>query len=159
MKAAEDWRASEIPNQIYVAARQPVSAGHVHYDLKALVRNADLCSTLERGAYMQPALVPASPWLGRGVTNRPEFFLSGMKSGDLRFTIKPAKGEDVARWALQTRVDGKWKTELLNGGTRAYHFDGAEPEVIAVTAVDRFGNSGTPVVMQKETSHVENHHH
>jgi hypothetical protein len=149
VKVLEDWQPAEVVNQIRLAARQPVSAGHIHYDMKALTDSTELRMALSRGPYGEPALVPASPWLRKGTTNQPVFFVSGFTSESLRFTIKPRESEPVWRFVLQIKNDGKWTTEFLPGKPITRIFGGDHPEAIAVTAIDRYGNAGPPVAWER----------
>jgi uncharacterized lipoprotein YddW (UPF0748 family) len=150
VKVLGSWQPAEIANQVQLAARQPVSAGHIHYDFKALMMNAELKTALRQRAYSEAALVPASPWMGRGVTSRPSFVLSGELSGNLRFGASPARGEQVSRWVLQLKTDGRWTTEFLPGGTVSRILGGVQPEVMALTPIDRYGNAGPLVVFERK---------
>jgi uncharacterized lipoprotein YddW (UPF0748 family) len=149
-KVLEGWPPEEIVKEIGFAARQPVSAGHIHYNMKALMVSAELRAALKRGPYAEAALIPASPWMGRTVTNKPDLFLSGQKSGNLRLAFRPAPGEQVSRWVLQTKTEGRWLTEFLPGGTQARFFGNIQPELIALTPIDRYGNAGLPAVLERK---------
>jgi uncharacterized lipoprotein YddW (UPF0748 family) len=150
VKVLEGWAPAEIVNQVRLAAKQPVSGGHIHYDMKALTSGAELKTALERGPYVERALVPASPWMGRGVTNRPNLFISGMRSGNLRLAAGPRQGERIRLLVLQTRTEGRWTTEFLPGTSTLRILGNARPEVIAVTPIDRFGNAGPPAVWERK---------
>jgi uncharacterized lipoprotein YddW (UPF0748 family) len=147
-KTLEDWQISEIVNQVRLAAKQPVSSGHVHYDARPLVRTTVLADALVRGPYSEPAMVPASPWMGRSVTNQAQVNFSGLHTGNLRVTAKPAQGERVSRWILQTLHNGKWSTEILNGDSLSRQFGNGHPEGIVITPIDRFGNAGRPYSLE-----------
>ena len=55
-------------------------------------------------------------------------------------------------WLLQWHANGAWQTELLPGSQMNRSFRGAAhalPELIAVTAVSRYGQLGPPFVAQR----------
>ena len=149
-KVLDGWDTEEIVRQVLLAGRQPVSAGHIHFDMRPLMRSTELGRALERGPYAQPALVPASPWKGRAVTNKPVVAVSEPGAGGLRFIARPATGERVARWVLQLRFDGSWTTEFVPGETLSRILGSGRPEVIAVTAIDRFGNASPASVLERK---------
>ena len=57
--------------------------------------------------------------------------------------------EPVWRWTLQIRINGVWTTEILPANQTAWTFSNSQPDLIAVSAVDRVGNEGAPAVLQK----------
>ena len=114
----------------------------------AFVLASALAGALERAIYTEPALVPASPWLGRARPAKPTLAASLPQGLDrLQLSWGPGRPEPVSHWLLQTRAAGQWKTEILpgNAGSRAWH--GKIPEVVAVSAVDRNGNLSPPAVV------------
>jgi uncharacterized lipoprotein YddW (UPF0748 family) len=149
VKVLDDWPPDEIVNQVRFASKQPVSAGHIHYDMKGLMGSSELRSSLAGGPYKEAALVPASPWMGRGVTNKPVVSINGVSSTSLRLDVRTAPGEQVWRWILQTRIGGVWKTEFLPGSPFTRLFGVIRPEVIAVTPIDRYGNAGPPKAVER----------
>ena len=142
---ARNWGPREIPNQIELARKQPVSAGHVHWNMKSLLRNGELQSALERVAYAQPALVPACPWLDARPPGKPALSVSDT-GGGLQIVWKPQQGEAVRFWLLQTRRGGAWTSEVT--GVSGRKLDGPAPGVIALTAIDRAGNASAPAVLE-----------
>jgi len=54
-------------------------------------------------------------------------------------------------WVLQSRIGGEWSTEILPGRQLSRAWTRPPPEVIALTAIDRNGNTGVPAVMQVKT--------
>jgi len=150
IKVGAGWQANEITNQIGLARKQPGVSGHIHWSFSALKNDADgLASALESRIYTQPALVPASPWLSTNAPGRPSFFISGLKSGNLRFMCGPAKDTQAWLWVIQTKSGGEWQTEIAAGGTRTRVLGDFHPDVIAVTQIDRFGNASQPVAFER----------
>jgi uncharacterized lipoprotein YddW (UPF0748 family) len=142
------WKPEEILNQIRLARSQPGVAGHVHWSLKSLMPKSTLADALERSVYAQPALVPASPWLGRTRPAKPTLAAAPLKAPDrLEVNWSTGRLEPASHWVLQTRAAGRWKTEILPGNATSRAWHGAVPEVVAVSAVDRNGNLGPPAAV------------
>ena len=74
--------------------------------------------------------------------------MSGTGNGGARMTWQATGGKPVWLWVVQMRSGGKWTTEILPGGTHSFPLPGAQPDVLAVTAIDRSGNASTPAVAQ-----------
>ena len=139
------WKPEEILNQIRLARSQPGVAGHVHFSMKSLMPGSALANALERTIYTEPALVPASPWLGRARPAKPTLAASYPEGPDrLQLSWRSVGPEPVSHWLLQTRAAGRWKTEILPGNARGRAWHGKMPEVVAVSAVDRNGNLSPP---------------
>lgn len=137
----------EIVNQIRLAAAQPVSAGHIHWNLKALANSTPLMNLLQRGAYAEPALVPASPWLSTNTLAKPVHFISGLKTGGVRLVCNAAPAQQPWLWVLQTRTGGNWTTEIVAGEKLARSFS-KPPDVIAVTPIDHAGMAGRALALE-----------
>jgi len=141
------WKPEEILNQIRLARGQPGVLGHVHWSLRSLMPKSALADALEH-LYAQPALVPASPWLGRARPAKPVLARVPLRTPDrLEFSWRPGGPERVARWLLQTRTVGRWKTEILPADAANHSWQGALPEVVALSAVDRNGNLSPAAVV------------
>lgn len=150
-RSGQAWSPNEILNQVRLAAAQPVSAGHIHWSMKALTRSGALMAALERGAYSSPALVPASPWLMTNRLDSPRFSLSQNKSGEVRLNFESPSGSPPQLWLFQTKTGAEWKTEILPGSSRmSREFIGPGPELVALTPIDRAGVTGRPLVLQKK---------
>jgi len=145
------WKPDEIAWQIQIVRRQPGADGEIFYHLRNLLENRALANVI-RAQYSQPALVPASPWLGTNTPARPIFFIGGFKSGILHFLCRPGTGGDPTQFfVLQIKSGGQWSTEILPGSGFTRVLGSEHLEVIAVTPVGRFGNAGQPVVYEKST--------
>lgn len=139
------WTPGEITQQIALSAKQPVSAGHVHWNMKALLRSSELQSALKRGPYADVALVPASPWLDAKPPAKPTLSVSG-GSTEVLASWTAAPGEPIGLWLLQVKRGSSWTSEVTSERTRK--LAGPPPEAVAVTAVDRAGNASAPAVLQ-----------
>lgn len=128
------WPASEIVEQVSLTRSRPAAGGHIHFSMVALMQDRDGIATLLRqGPYAQPALPPATPWLGDRAPPAP-----ALRGGGARVEIVPATGAAVARWAVWRQRGGRWQFDVLAPATTVLDATGAER--VAVAAVDRLGN-------------------
>ncbi len=101
----------EIVNEVLVARGiVPNSMGVIHWSIGQLVRNPVLSATLLEGVYKHPALVPASPWLGKKVPATP-VVASQKKEDHLELTLQNPK--DGTQWIVYTRYGKNWQYNLL----------------------------------------------
>jgi uncharacterized lipoprotein YddW (UPF0748 family) len=141
----ERWQAAEILEQIRLTRAQPGARGNVHFSIRALAENRDaLADQLVAGAYAQPALVPASAWLGdEPPPVAPQVSFLNTPDG-LLLTMEPGRAEAVRHWIVRARYGTAWTLSILPGWvrTRLLGEPGAVPDEVAVSAVDRVGNEG-----------------
>lgn len=113
-----------------------------------------LVERLEAEAYANPALVPASPWLDDDPPGRPVVTLRE-QADHLTVTMTPAEDDDAVRWwVVRWRAGGDWTFDIVPGARRTYTlaFNAEEkgrPDVLAVSAVDRLGNEGPALVLDR----------
>jgi uncharacterized lipoprotein YddW (UPF0748 family) len=139
-RARPNWRPEEIVAQVRLAAKQPVSAGHVHWNAKSLLRSGGLQAALARGPYAEPALIPAFPWLDGAVPPKPR--LSAVAaSASVKLSWEQAGTGTNSSWVVQFKRGGKWSTRIVPGSFRSLILDGELPEAMAIRAVDRVGNA------------------
>lgn len=101
--------ASEKIRQITTIRRGSGTAGHLHWNNKALMQNRGGVSTqLANTVYSEPALVPASPWLGRSAPSRPSLSLKAGRTVDWG---NPPR--NVGAWLVQWQTDAGWKTQVV----------------------------------------------
>jgi len=139
---ARTWGAQEIVDQIRLAGRQPVSAGHIHWNMKSLRQNAALTAALAHGPYAQQALVPACPWLDATAPRQPVLSVSGGHGAGWQLSWKAASGERPRLWVLQVLRAGQWTNQVLT--TDALRLEAPGPEAVALRAVDAAGNLSAP---------------
>jgi hypothetical protein len=104
------------------------------------MKNPDSLDEKLASRYANPALVPASPWLGAKAPGRPTIATdrdAATNEAIVRFA--PLKGEVVWLWTVRTSRDGAWTGEVLPGWVRSHQFSGALPDSVRVTAVSRTG--------------------
>jgi uncharacterized lipoprotein YddW (UPF0748 family) len=159
--ASIPWSFDEIPRQIATLrdARQGSveSNGHIHFRLRSLTSNAGplsgtLGDRLEADSYREPAIVPEMPWLGGKPPAPPVAELVEASDGD-RLTLKISAGDSsaITLWVVQTRdEDEHWKTTVLPVGVRELVLPDSTdpPDIIAVTAVDRIGQTSTRTMLR-----------
>jgi hypothetical protein len=126
--------------------KQPGAGGEIFYHLRSLEENQTLAGVI-RAQYPQPALVPASPWLDSISPDRPKLTLDESRAG-LRFEWATTGGKPAWLWVLQFRSHEVWTTEILPANQTSRTFSDSQPEVIAVSAVDRDGNESEPVALK-----------
>jgi uncharacterized lipoprotein YddW (UPF0748 family) len=136
-KVGRSWKPDEILRQIAITRKQPGTSGHVHWNMKSLMRRPDLNEALLREAYQGPAVTPALPWLSSKPPAAPELRIAGTKQ--LGATWKDIDASKISVWVLHTKTGQVWQTRILPRTQRSYVFDKALPDVIALTAVNRFG--------------------
>ena len=138
------WPPAEILNQIGLT-RRLADAGHIHWSVMALMKNAALDTALAQEAYRQPALIPASPWLN--ATSPPPPKLSvGVWKKSVHVEWKNAGGEPARWWVLQSRAQGNWNTQILPAGRTDAYLDTAGAEAVSLRAVSRTGNLSVPAL-------------
>jgi uncharacterized lipoprotein YddW (UPF0748 family) len=134
------WQPQEIAAQIRLASQQPVSAGHVHWNMKSIMRSPAMQSSLQLGGYAEPALVPTCKWLDSKSPAKPQLTATPVSSS-VKLSWDTASTDKISNYVLQYRRNGKWTTQILAGDRNSLTLDGALPDAIALTAVDRVGNS------------------
>jgi len=144
------WNPSEIVNQIRITRRETGVSGHILWNMGTLMHNEALDSTLQSHVYTEPALVPASAWLG---TSSPESPNLRTTSTDRKLQITwDCHDEKVRVYLVQARRTKTWRTTVLPARTSTFTFERPFPDVIALTAVDRCGLSSRLSVLET-TSH------
>jgi uncharacterized lipoprotein YddW (UPF0748 family) len=153
-----DWSAREIPEQIRLIRKQPGANGYIFYNATSLLTNgprgAILQRTLQSTLNTQPALVPASPWLGRDTLAKPNLSVNELPTG-VRLDWNAGTNSAAIRWWLvQTKSFGDWKTEIVAKETSSQTIPG-RPDAVAITAIDRIGNASPPRVLEMRKNPAE----
>lgn len=139
------WQPPEIVSQIRLAEKQPVSAGHVHWNMKSLLRSSELQAALASGPYAEPALVPACRWLIGSPPAKPRLSAA---TGERSVKLTWAATGGVSVWLLQVQRNGKWTATILPAPMRSHLLDGELPETVVLSAVDRAANQGSPAALK-----------
>ncbi len=143
----EKWGPEEIARQISVIRNQSGAGGEIFYHLRSLTDNHGLTEVI-RAACPQAALVPASPRLNSVPPAPPRLTVVDDKPSGLSIVWESA-GESARRWVFQYRTNEVWTTEILPAPQTRWTFENAKPDWVAVTAVDRSGNLGSPAALRK----------
>jgi hypothetical protein len=161
------WPASEIVEQIRLTRAQPGATGNVHFSMKVFQENPDaLSERLVAGPYAQPALAPATPWLGAGTPEAPVLATrTDPATGALLLDVRAAARPPVAigyggsstlastpwLWVVQTLGTTGWKTDIVPGTERARVLSArgaAPPSEVRVMMIDRVGNASPPATLR-----------
>ena len=173
------WAPDELNAQIR-ATRASAATGDVHFSMRALMPVASvrrdsvlvgvatqpprpsaaaaLTERLRAELYAEPALVPASPWLGKAAVPSPAATLSiDPASRDQVLRLSPRTGAKAFLWTVRAQfADTAWRSWVLpSAQTRLVIASaGAQSAVrVVVTAVDRLGNESRPLVLQSGPPH------
>ncbi|MEB3221070.1 MAG: family 10 glycosylhydrolase [Candidatus Sericytochromatia bacterium] len=145
--SASAWKADQIRRQVEAARQAPGVTGHAHYSVRPLLSGrGGLYDLLASRTYTEPALVPASPWLdadGKPPGRATVTLAAPDARGRQAVTWAGAGDEPVARWLVQLRENGAWRSRVLDGDTRTLTLD-AGVDAVAVTPLDRAGVAGAP---------------
>lgn len=138
--------ASEIVNQVSLSRQVGRNyVGHVFWSMKSLMQNRGGVNTqLVRNFYQQAALVPPMPWISPKAPATPA--VKARRSGK-NTVVSWSKVPGCSKYAIQVRVGRIWRLSSVTAGTKLTLR--GEPDAIAVSAVDRYGNSSNPPVVAK----------
>jgi uncharacterized lipoprotein YddW (UPF0748 family) len=161
--ASSSWGAQETVDEVNEirAAREgrADSPGQIHFRYAALERDNGLASALRAGPYARMALVPAMPWLERGMPPAPPA-VTPERDG---VAVSPGDSSAVAWWLVQwTDADATsasssdaWQDRLVSGdvseitwSTLLHH---GAPRRVSITAIDRAGMAGRAVLVTQTT--------
>ncbi|MES3021215.1 MAG: family 10 glycosylhydrolase [Pseudomonadota bacterium] len=139
--AEKSYAPDEIMRQVALTRTRPGAGGHIHFSMVALMGNrGGLADLLKAGPYAQPALVPATPWLGDGPPAAPRVGARREAAG-VRLGLASARaGMRHGVWSLHA---GTWRFALVPAGLAEWFVadDGARGPALAVvvSAFDRLG--------------------
>jgi hypothetical protein len=109
--------------------------------MKSLMNDkGGIAGLLRDQTYRTAAAVPAAPWLGKETPAAPKLERAGRSIKWREIGTVPARW-----WAVQSLAKGEWNLRLLPAGTTSFAA-AADAELVAVRAVDRFGNASAPAV-------------
>jgi uncharacterized lipoprotein YddW (UPF0748 family) len=128
------------------AARSPVSVG-VATQPPPPAQAAALADRLVNELYQQPALVPASPWLGQAQVRAPR--VQRRRDADTGDEVVQWTVSGRARWVtVQVRRDTVWQHWILPASQHRLVIGAAgvaPADEVIVRAVDRIGRESAPV--------------
>ncbi|MBV9879483.1 MAG: family 10 glycosylhydrolase, partial [Gemmatirosa sp.] len=147
------WPVAEIDSQIRLTRAQAGATGNVHFSMKPLMRVGGVGDSLAAGAYAEPALVPASPWLPGTAPRAPHVTLSrGASGAQVVAEMSPARGQRAPRlWVVRARYGATWTTDILPGSVGSYVVrppaTRGAPDEVRVSAVDLAGREGSATIV------------
>ena len=157
----KSWVPDEIVNQVLLTrkkeASDPLVRGHVHFSMVALLQNRKgINDQMKEKLYQSPALVPASPWLGKVLPPPPTVGLrrDHDRPNKVVLSIARAKQASAAQYVLWTLSGDQWRLALTPAGddnadvsVNEWVYDelAGLPQAIVVSAVDRLGNESPRV--------------
>ena len=172
---SDPWPADEIAQEVKelrdARSGTTESLGHIHFRMRTFAQQLDgdtatFGDELHAAVYREPALPPASPWLGDATPAAPELGAGtrgteqagatgdgpALDSEDaVAFTASPGDSVPVRWWLVQTLgSDGKWRDRLLpafDAPLALTYTDVAGASWVAVTAISRTGIAGQATVV------------
>jgi uncharacterized lipoprotein YddW (UPF0748 family) len=144
------WQPPEILNQIALARGQ--TGGHIHFSMAALMQNrAGIADQLRAGLYAQPALVPATTWLGGEAPGVPAAKLA-KAGGATRVTLQAGAGKAPAVYAVWARYGNQWRFSTAPAARGALDLGDdpalGAPDKVVVSAVSSLGLESPRVTAQ-----------
>jgi hypothetical protein len=116
--------------------------------MTALMKSPDSLDDRLRSRYTEPALVPASPWLGATPPGKPVIALSrDAVTNEYFLKLTPAADEKPWLWTVRRSTGSGWTTEVLPGWLRTHQVLDGQVDRIYVTAVNRTGIESAPAII------------
>jgi uncharacterized lipoprotein YddW (UPF0748 family) len=148
----KEYAPQEIIEQIALTRTRPGADGHVHFSMAALMQNRQgIADQLRASTYASPALVPATPWLGRDTPEAPS--VAARRKGDT-VLLKLVAGKANASYAIWSRYAGHWRFATAPASRVDWSVPAdaklGMPDAVVVSAVDRLGNESTRVQAWKK---------
>jgi uncharacterized lipoprotein YddW (UPF0748 family) len=147
----KEYAPQEIIEQIALTRTRPSADGHVHFSMAALMQNRKgIADQLRAVTYAVPALIPATPWLGRDTPGAPS--VAATKKGDT-VLLKLAAGKSNATYAIWSRYKGQWRFATAPASRVDWSVPSDAkhglPDAVFVSAVDRLGNESARMQVWK----------
>jgi hypothetical protein len=113
--------------------------------MKSLMQNrGGVSDGLAKNFYQQAALVPPMPWISNTPPKTP-VVKAGKGSGGVSVVWSPVAG--CSKYAVQARYGKQWVFIYATSGKSAT-LRGI-PDAVAVSSVDRYGNTSAPAVLSR----------
>lgn len=147
IQSAEDpgRPASEIIQQIQLSRTIGKNwVGHIHWSAKALMQNQGGILQELSHIYTQPVAMPPMPWLNAVAPPQPVANAT-LKANQ---TLIKWTTDKATKIAIQARYGIHWQTVAIPPANKK-SISIPIAESIAITAIDRYGNTSTPTVLSK----------
>ncbi len=146
----DTWPVNEITDQIRITRDQEGTTGNVHFSMRALMENPQSLVDSLKSLYHNPALVPATDWLGEEKPAAPEAELIWILD-EPQLNLHPTAADTPWLYVVKTRYGDTWKTRIIPGWRQNISVDPLSDGVglngIVVSAVNRLGLESDPVVV------------
>lgn len=154
-----DRHPNEILRQINATRLQSGVDGQIHYGMNCILTNRqNIAVYLQRNAYQEYLLPPASPWLTNTKPKKPRLFFGDRPEQNVATFNWRHTDTQPKYWVLQERIGTKWFTSVLPGGQRTKFFQGnlstRLPTQVALTPIDRYGQAGPPFLASRSTNQL-----
>lgn len=147
-QAPKPWRKDELQTQIELIRDQQGADGFVLFSFKVLMREGGVPAILQR-LHQEPALPPASPWLGGKTPAAPAAELRQV-DGRRLLTWPAAADQRFAVVQVQRGGQGEWRTEaIVNADAGNVRVAGDDVRAVALRLVDRTGLCGPAAVVTR----------
>ena len=150
--------ASEIITQINTTRKNRGRApgtGHIYWNDKAFRRDAGgINSSLVSNAYNDPALVPASPWLGNGKSIPHAIVTTAHLDGErlsLKWHPEGKRASSVRWWVIQVLKGKRWQIARIVPGaaTGIDLLNAGKLDAVSIRPVDAAGGVGRSVALRR----------
>ena len=147
----------EIRWQIEWARLEPGSDGTVHFSMVAFLKNiGGINDELTTSVYSQPALIPATPWLGGKAPAKPSAEVRAAADGKgFEVSWKAGEKEDAGEvfvWGVSVQRGGKWKNHVLPAATMSLNIPAdtakARFQQAVISGIDRLGTEGARLTVK-----------
>jgi hypothetical protein len=133
-----------MADQIRLTREQKGASGNVHFSMKSLLTNKAGVTDVVARMYREPALVPASPWLGQAPPGKPTVKRVELKDG-VAVEIQPA-GKDVRLHVVRRLVGKGWSVDIVPATRSDIRWSSDQkPARVVITSIDRVGLESEPV--------------
>lgn len=151
--APNSYAPEEILKQLEIIGETNGSNGAILFSMKALMANRrGLADRLKDGPFHEPALVPASPWLGDAAKppGQPTVKAEGpAKDGKLTLTVEPGPGPAPFVWSVAVKRGDAWAHSVypVTKDGKIVVDVAAGTSTAVISAVDRLGLAGKPAAI------------
>ncbi|WP_404460265.1 glycoside hydrolase family 10 protein [Sutcliffiella horikoshii] len=104
----------ELPGQILDNRQDVNTQGQMHFSLRQIIKNnLGYADILTNEIYTEPALVPATPWNGEELPQKPNTVKADKTDGSITLTIDDKKHSDARKYVIY-RFDGLQEGDYNN---------------------------------------------
>src|SRR5277367_482502 len=137
----DKFSANEIARQIQIIRAQPGAGGEIFFHLRNLTDDSTL-NEIVRTENFQPALAPAMSSLNSNSPGQPNLSVTINARANVVAHWDVVTDHLPQWWVLQCRgTNNLWTTQILPATQTGCAFSTWKPDVISISAVDRFGIS------------------